>query len=552
MSASSAPPSGGNATTPVELPRSILIAALGGEGGGVLANWIVDAAIRAKLPVQATSVPGVAQRTGATSYYIEFLARAREGAPRPVFALMPVPGRVDVVLASELLEGVRMIERGFVDDECTTLITARHRVLTTREKMAMGDGRVDDERLLAAASSCAARCLAIDMREIAHRHRTVISAVMYGALAGSGRLPWHREIDEAVIRASGLGVEASLAGFDEGFAAAAVQAASGAAARASAAVADAPDGVLADGQGVGQGVGMRSWPALVDIVSRGEARARDFQDEAYARTYRDRVDALCRAAGDAQPARAALEEAARQLALWMTYEDVCRVADLKTRASRFARVRAEVEASPLDIVKIHEHLCPGLDELAAIMPPALGRWLRRRAVRDVPIGARGRGLQLATTSVHGFALLRALAGLARWRRHSLRFLEEQAAIDAWLAALARALPRHAGFATALAGLPRLRKGYSDTFERGRANYERIFAAQVEPIDAPDDAAQAALQDAIAAALAGPPQHAAPVPGGTLPGGPRPAGRDLGGPPSEQPIHWQTMSRPIHSTEGDNR
>ena len=44
---------------------------MGGEGGGVLMDWIVKTAIAAGLPVQATSIPGVAQRTGATTYYIE-------------------------------------------------------------------------------------------------------------------------------------------------------------------------------------------------------------------------------------------------------------------------------------------------------------------------------------------------------------------------------------------------------------------------------------------------------------------------------------------------
>ena len=57
-------------------PISILIAALGGEGGGVLGEWIVAAAQRAGLPVQATSVPGVAQRTGATSYAFPGAGRA--------------------------------------------------------------------------------------------------------------------------------------------------------------------------------------------------------------------------------------------------------------------------------------------------------------------------------------------------------------------------------------------------------------------------------------------------------------------------------------------
>src|SRR5674476_802384 len=83
----------------------VLIAALGGEGGGVLTNWIVSAAEQAGYPVQSTSIPGVAQRTGATTYYIEiFPVRARElGGKRPVLALTPGVGDIDIAVASELL-----------------------------------------------------------------------------------------------------------------------------------------------------------------------------------------------------------------------------------------------------------------------------------------------------------------------------------------------------------------------------------------------------------------------------------------------------------------
>jgi indolepyruvate ferredoxin oxidoreductase beta subunit len=483
--------------TPTPMPTSILIAALGGEGGGVLAEWIVDAALRAGLPVQATSVPGVAQRTGATSYYVEFLDVPVPDGRQPVFALMPLPGRVDVVLASELLEGVRMAERGFVSPQQTLLITASHRVLTTTEKMAMGDGRFDSQRLLAAASASAQRCLALDLLAIAQRHRTAISAVMYGALAGSGRLPWSRDIDEAVIRARGVGVETSLTGYAEAFDA-------------------ARDGLSATAPSALP-------PALADIVQRGEARLRDYQDDGYAARYRVRVDSL-RAVCD--PASPALEEAARQLALWMSYEDVIRVADLKTRRERFERVRAEAMAGPRDVLEIREHLSPGLEEIAAIAPRRLGLALRRRvghAHGDAyAVGARGKGMTLATTSVHGFVLLRLLASLRRWRPHSLRFHEEQAAIDTWLAALRDALPRHTGFAAAIAELPRLRKGYSDTFDRGRSSYERIFDALVVKSGPPDEAAAEALREAITAALAEPEVAAPP---------PRPHG-------AAQPIVWR--------------
>jgi len=52
-------------------PITLVLASIGGEGGGVLADWVVRAGIRAGYPVQSTSIPGVAQRTGATVYYVE-------------------------------------------------------------------------------------------------------------------------------------------------------------------------------------------------------------------------------------------------------------------------------------------------------------------------------------------------------------------------------------------------------------------------------------------------------------------------------------------------
>ncbi len=482
-------------------PRSILIAALGGEGGGVLADWIVQAALRTGLPVQATSVPGVAQRTGATSYYIEYLPEPALPGRQPVFALMPVPGCVDTVLSSELLEGVRMIERGFVTPGRTCLITADHRVLTTAEKMAMGDGRFDDARLLQTARASSSTCLTLDLNGITARHRTVVSAVMFGALAGAGRLPWPRAVCEQVIRDAGVGVPASLAGFGQAFEVAALASMSTAGAAAPTPTRQVGNASSSDAVFASAALDRE----LAQVVALGAARCADYQDADYERVYRDRVTLLMQ-----HGMQAAVVDAARHLALWMTYEDVIRVADLKTRRERFDRVRQESGASADDLLEIHEHLKPGLEEIAAIAPVRLGCALRRLAQRSGPstsAPARGRGITLHTTSIRGFAMLRLLAALRPMRPRSLRYNEEHAAMQAWLNALQQALPLHAGFAQALAELPRLRKGYGDTFERGRSAYERIDAASVQPwlgrSAPPSDAAAAALNAAILAALADP-------------------------------------------------
>src|SRR5262245_8408427 len=110
---------------PEARPIKLLLAALGGEGGHGLAAWLHDAAIASGHYVQGTFIPGVAQRTGATTYYLEIVPgaaeRHRAAVRRPVLALNAAPGEVDVMVASELLEAVRAVQAGFVTPERTTL-----------------------------------------------------------------------------------------------------------------------------------------------------------------------------------------------------------------------------------------------------------------------------------------------------------------------------------------------------------------------------------------------------------------------------------------------
>ncbi|MFY9509631.1 MAG: 2-oxoacid:acceptor oxidoreductase family protein, partial [Rubrivivax sp.] len=132
-------------------PITILVCALGGEGGGVLAEWLYGAAVRAGFPAQSTSIPGVAQRTGATTYYVEvFPQPERElGGRRPVFSLNPVPGGIDLLVSSELLETLRQVANGMSSAERTLVLSSTARALTVAEKMQLGDGRVDAAALVA-------------------------------------------------------------------------------------------------------------------------------------------------------------------------------------------------------------------------------------------------------------------------------------------------------------------------------------------------------------------------------------------------------------------
>ena len=154
---------------------------------------------------QSTSVPGVAQRTGATIYYIEMLP-PRDGRA-PVLSLMPTPGDVDVVLAAEFMEAGRSMLRGLVTPDRTTLIASTHRSFAVGEKERPGDGIGDPVTVVEAADFAAKRAIAFDMQSLPNANGSVISAAMFGALAAAEVLPFPRAAFEAAIRAGGKGVE---------------------------------------------------------------------------------------------------------------------------------------------------------------------------------------------------------------------------------------------------------------------------------------------------------------------------------------------------------
>jgi len=514
--------------------RSILIGALGGEGGGVLMDWIVHCARMSGLAVQATSVPGVAQRTGSTSYYIE-MAERPAGAPDPVFALIPMPGRVDFVGTSELVEAARLMERGLVSPLRTVLVSSTSRFLTTAEKMEMGDGRFDSARVMAAGKELAKTFVALDLEQIARETGTMISATLFGALAGVGAFPWDRATCESAI-GGGRSAGASRAGFNAAYGAAVAKLAapesnslppvgragegvaesSGVIARPPTPQAKSAKPISADLPHKGGGSLTADVTELFaslpsearDLAVLGYIRCIDFQDRAYADLFAQRINALASAAPASPERDHALAEAARRLALWMTYEDIARVADLKTRPERFAKIRAEAGMRDDQILNVVEYLKPGAEELAAVLPAGLGAWLLRRVQTKGSPGFLGQPAFIATTSLHGFALMRLLAQFRRIRRSSLRFRHEQAAIERWLAAMSVALAASPAYAAALAELPRLLKGYGETQARGLRNYEAIFESRVAPAVATQDfSGVAGLRKAISAALADP-EHVA--------------------------------------------
>ena len=482
-------------------PLTILIAALGGEGGGVLTDWIVAAARSQNFPVQSTSIPGVAQRTGATTYHIELVPKAfaPTDSRRPILALAPGVGDVDLVVASELMEAGRAVSGGFVTPDRTTTIASTSRSYLVVERMAMGDGRYDPERLIQAVKKNSQASLLLDLEALARQSGAMINAVMLGVVAGSGALPILAETFEEAIRADGKAVESNLRGFRAGLSAV----------REGAALhshpskrAHAPIGSLAELESE-----IDQMPAEARaFMTEGVRRLAAYQDLAYARLYLDRLTAIRDADAKTGADGRLLAEAARHLAVRMSYEDVIRVAQAKIDPTRMSRIAAQMKVKPEQPFTVTEFLKPGIEEFCSVLPPWLATPILTLAERNRWLARAHWGMQVNTASIFGYLRVYLLAKLRAFRPKTYRYREEQRTIESWLRLIAQAAPLSAELAIEIAECARLIKGYGDTHKRGSGNYHLIEKELILPALAgamPPRQAAEAIANARTAALLDP-------------------------------------------------
>ena len=446
----------------------LAIMAVGGQGGGVLANWITTLADKGGYAAQMTSVAGVAQRTGATIYYIEMAPRADR---LPVFALAPAGGDVDILIASELMEAGRAVMRGFVTPDRTTLIASTHRILAISEKEIPGDGRGDGGGVLERVRAAALKAECFDMEALAAENGSFISASLFGGLARSGALPFDRALFEDVIGGSAKGAERSLAAF---------RAAADYAEQPAAPAPPSPESAPVEGPAALKA----EWERLVaaldafpsaarPMLRRGLEKVVDYQDIAYGEEYLAHVRPFA-ARGHDPLTRAA----AKYVANAMCYDDILRVADLKTRASRGARLRKEQQAGD-GLVHVTEYLHPRGEEVVSIMPARLGAWFEASESRARLLDrVVNKGRRIRTDRIGGFTMLWLAAALRPRRRSLLRHRIETAHLQRLITA-AMAAPDDV--AVEILGCQRLVKGYSDTHARGLAKFDLAMegAALVE-------------------------------------------------------------------------
>ena len=476
-------------------PINILISAIGGQGGGVLTEWIVNAATHAGYPVQATSIPGVAQRTGSTTYYIEVfpvLERDLNGR-QPVFSLYPAAGDVDAIIAPEYLEAGRMVEQGYASPNRTTLICSTHRVYAIHEKMAVGDGIYQRENLDRACRQLSKALIGFDALRMARQHQTEGNALMLGALAASGVLPLPPEAFEAAIREGGVAVDRNLKGFRLGYEMVRAGIHAEEEKRAAARQWEDLKGERTAALGKEGGEAFRAlaarveaeYPALLNRVI-GEAiyRLLDYQGPAYAEQFLAAlrpIFGLDRQQGGEVRGYALSEIFARHLAVWMTYEDAIRVADLKTRRGRFERIRKEMGARPDQTVVVTDYLKPDLDEIYGILPRVIADPIARWAERKWPHGRPTLEQHVRTTSILGFLRVWVLGRLRFLRPHSHRYHLEHTVIAKWSAQVEASARLHYDLGCAVAQAAQVVKGYGDVRRRTLRSFHRLLDEVLAPV-----------------------------------------------------------------------
>lgn len=463
--------------TTMSKPRTIniVIAALGGEGGGVFTSWLIDVAEANGWISQTTSLAGVAQRTGATIYYIELFPREQSSKQHPVMSLFPAQGDIDIAVSSEIAEAGRMLQRGFITPERTTLISSTHRVFGITEKTDLGDGVIEPGEILKLADKYSKSFIRFDMQDLAKRNNSVISSALLGALAGSECLPFTKESYEKVIRDTGKTVETNLACFEASYESAIdiskhddkldvkyFDPASISEAGESEFV--LPEGTTVSGRALLARLASKLPKSMHEIAYQGVVKTLDYQDYNYAGQYLgelERFTAFDNGSSDYE----LLQTIARYLALWMCFEDISRVAQLKIRHSRMDEIREEVKSEPDQIFYVTEFFKPRAEEMCAMLPAAIGsRMLASKFWRST-LNLFSGGKKLRTNSLMIYFALRFLSFLRRFRRSTLGYKHEYAMISAWLDSIEAAAKESSEAALELAKCGRIIKGYGKTRER---------------------------------------------------------------------------------------
>ncbi|MDW8029229.1 MAG: indolepyruvate oxidoreductase subunit beta family protein [Armatimonadota bacterium] len=476
-------------------PITVLVAAVGGQGGQLFSQWLFDAAREAGFCPTGVGLPGLSQREGATVYYLEFFAE-----PEATFLFSPFPekGRVQILVGLELLELLRAVRDGYLAED-GIIIGSTHRVLTTDEKLPISGKFVTAEQVLPILQKQAKECIAFDAVQaaaLAGLSERAANAILFGALASSGVLPFPIEAFRKAIEHYGVAVSFNLRAFEFGLRYrdwlpqlrnfddfATQEWESLPEPRLPAQLLRKLEALSADDE-------------LTSILHQAAKWLCHYQDARYFGRYLECVEMVYerdegRGTGDEL---LVTKEVARILAMRMAYEDAIRVAQLKTQRQRFERIRKEHQIGKETVYKVVDFFSPDWDELTGLLP--FGRTMDTQKVTwDKGQGSQetkkdelpklpsqseefkraALQMKIETSSLMGYLLLNVLQLLKPLRPYSHRFKKEWAAINEWLEAVKRAIDKDYDLAFLVARSGELVRGYGRTRRKTLALWRTFMA-----------------------------------------------------------------------------
>ncbi len=473
-------------------PITVLVAAVGGQGGQLFSQWLFDAAKIAGFAPIGVGLPGLSQREGATTYYLEFFARPEETS---LFSPFPEKGQVQILIGLELLELLRAIQSGYLSTD-GVIVGSTHRVLTADEKLPIKGGFVTEQQALPILHQAAKQFIVFDAVKAAifsGLSERAANAILLGALAASEVLPFPPNAFRKAIEHYGVAVNFNLRAFEFGLK-----------------YREWSDKLNQLESEVTTEWEQISEPNLPESVRRKmEALSLDdelastlkqaarwlchYQDARYFARYLDCLQAICERDRKCSSNLLVTKEMARILALRMAYEDAIRVAQLKTQRQRFKRLRQEHHIADDTVYRVVDFFSPDWDELTGLLPikvtsdknlqspvpdpqslsevadlptlPSQDEELKRPAVQ----------LKLETTSLLGFLMLKALSFLKPLRPYSQRFKSEWEAITEWLSAVDWALREDYELAFLVARSGEMVRGYGRTLRKTLSAWRAFIA-----------------------------------------------------------------------------
>ncbi len=493
-------------------PITVLVAAVGGQGGQLFSQWLFDAAKEAGYYPVGVGLPGLSQREGATTYYLEFF-RSPEGTA--FFSPFPEKGHVQVLIGLELLELMRAVQEGYLAPN-GALLGSTHRVLTVEEKLPLQPQLLTAERVLPTLKQIASVVIAFDAMQaaaLAGLSERAANAILLGALAASGVLPFPPEAFRQAIERYGIAVAFNLRAFDFGL-------------RYHEWVHQLPeveDAAAQEWAALPEPVLSLATQQMVQALYVDEELARTFQhaarwlchyqDERYFVRYLECVRLIYEEDRLHDKGLLVTKEVARVLALRMAYEDAVRVAQLKTLRQRFQRLRQEHNIDPNAVYRVVDFLSPDWDELLGLLPLPRKKNANRATEEGLPplpspadeLQRPAVPMQLETSSLTGYLLLKGLTLLKPLRIYSRRFRSEWEAIQQWLDTVRDALREDYDLAFLVARSGALIRGYGRTRRKTLAAWHafRAFLTTLKQRGFPPRTLVALGEEFLSLAFSGP-------------------------------------------------